>query len=119
MFVYDGLAGASRTIQLRQRQTNCVVCGDHPSVSSLVDYEVFCSSHSESKNSYLLNADDRVSCRDYYSLVKSKKKHLLIDVRPRTEFEICHLDNAICILTNVITVHCIAIFPQLLNKAFP
>ena len=100
MFVYDGLAGASRTIQLRPWQAHCVVCGDHPSVSSLVDYQVFCSSHSDNENTHLLNGDDRVSCRDYYSLVKSKKKHLLIDVRPRTEFEICHLDNAISILAN-------------------
>jgi adenylyltransferase/sulfurtransferase len=30
-----------RTLKLR-RDPHCVVCGEHPTVTKLIDYEVFC-----------------------------------------------------------------------------
>lgn len=41
MLHFDTLSGSIRTLKLR-RDPKCVVCGDHPSVTELIDYEVFC-----------------------------------------------------------------------------
>lgn len=98
MFVFDGLSGVSRTVKLRYRQPNCLVCGENPSILSLIDYQHFCGSCTPGDERVSLDAEDRVSCQEYHSVVQSGKKHLLIDVRPKTEFAICHLENAISIL---------------------
>ena len=41
MLHFDTLSASIRTLKLR-RDPNCVVCGDHPTVTKLIDYEVFC-----------------------------------------------------------------------------
>jgi len=41
MMHFDTLAGEVRTLKIR-RDPNCAVCGDHPTVKELVDYEFFC-----------------------------------------------------------------------------
>ena len=100
MLVYDGLCGSVRTVKLRPRQIKCSVCGDQPSIVSLIDYEKFCGSCADDKvhNVSLLDAEDRISCQDYKVLLDSRSKHLLVDVRDNVEFDICHLQNAISIL---------------------
>ncbi len=39
---YDGLYSDMRRITIK-RNPNCVVCGDAPSITELIDYELFCS----------------------------------------------------------------------------
>jgi molybdopterin/thiamine biosynthesis adenylyltransferase/rhodanese-related sulfurtransferase len=41
MLHFDTLTGDVRLLKLR-RDPNCVVCGEHPTVTKLIDYEVFC-----------------------------------------------------------------------------
>ena len=41
MMHFDTLSGDIRILKLR-RDPNCVVCGEHPTVRTLIDYEVFC-----------------------------------------------------------------------------
>jgi molybdopterin/thiamine biosynthesis adenylyltransferase/rhodanese-related sulfurtransferase len=41
MMHFDTLAGDVRILKLR-RNPNCAVCGDHPTVRELIDYEAFC-----------------------------------------------------------------------------
>ena len=41
MMHFDTLAGEVRILKLR-RDPKCVVCGEHPTVTELIDYEVFC-----------------------------------------------------------------------------
>jgi molybdopterin/thiamine biosynthesis adenylyltransferase/rhodanese-related sulfurtransferase len=41
MMHFDTLAGEVRTLKIR-RDPKCAVCGDHPTVKELVDYEFFC-----------------------------------------------------------------------------
>jgi molybdopterin/thiamine biosynthesis adenylyltransferase/rhodanese-related sulfurtransferase len=41
MLHFDTLTGDVRMLKLR-RDPNCVVCGEHPTVTKLIDYEVFC-----------------------------------------------------------------------------
>ncbi|KAK6054317.1 ThiF family protein [Cooperia oncophora] len=44
LYLFDGSYGKSRTIQLRQRNKQCDVCGDNPTITELIDYAAFCGS---------------------------------------------------------------------------
>ncbi|XP_013404551.1 adenylyltransferase and sulfurtransferase MOCS3 [Lingula anatina] len=96
LLLFDGLEGTFRTIKLRPRQQSCVVCGDNPSVTKLIDYEQFCGSRANDKEHSLelLKPEDRISAKEYQSIVKEKLPHLLIDVRLPVEQEICSLPGA-------------------------
>ncbi len=41
LLIYDGLDMLFRVVRL-DRKTDCPVCGDHPTVRALIDYEQFC-----------------------------------------------------------------------------
>ncbi|HXG35882.1 MAG TPA: ubiquitin-like small modifier protein 1 [Dehalococcoidia bacterium] len=41
LLLYDALSGEFRTVKLR-RDPNCPLCGDHPTITGLIDYEGFC-----------------------------------------------------------------------------
>ena len=41
LLIFDALAMDFRTVKLR-RDPNCPLCGDHPTVKNLIDYEQFC-----------------------------------------------------------------------------
>jgi sulfur-carrier protein adenylyltransferase/sulfurtransferase len=41
LLLFDALATEFRQVRVR-RDANCAVCGDHPTVTSLIDYEDFC-----------------------------------------------------------------------------
>src|SRR5580765_6181039 len=46
LMIYDALEMSYRKLKIR-RDPNCALCGDHPTVDSLIDYEVFCGAVSE------------------------------------------------------------------------
>ena len=98
MLVFDGLLGITRTVKLRPRQPTCAVCGDNPTITRLIDYEVFCSSKADDKSVNKLNVLDvkqRVTCQQYKEVVDAGHTHLLVDVREPVEYEICCLSNSI------------------------
>ena len=41
MMHFDTLTGDVRTLRLR-RDPKCAVCGEHPTIRELIDYEMFC-----------------------------------------------------------------------------
>lgn len=98
--MFDGLMGTLRTIKLRSRQPNCAVCGDNPSITKLIDYQLFCGSSFDdsSREISVLKPEDRVTCTEYKHILDSGTPHLLVDVREPVQFNICHLPHATSIL---------------------
>lgn len=47
--MFDAQDARFRSIKLRPKQAGCVVCGENPSVTQLVDYESFCGSAATDK----------------------------------------------------------------------
>ena len=41
LLILDGLGGESDTVEVKRR-SECEICGDHPTIHQLIDYEVFC-----------------------------------------------------------------------------
>lgn len=97
LLVFDGMETKFRNVRLRPKNTHCVICGDHPTINTLIDYEAFCGAKANDKepNLNLLKKDDRITVEDYNRNVQDSKPHLLIDVRSPEEYQICHLQNSI------------------------
>lgn len=102
LLLFDGLETKFRNISLRAKNVNCVVCGDHPTIRKLIDYEQFCGAKANDKNPNLnlLKKEERISVEEYNIMKVDAKAHILIDVRSAEEFEICHLKNSINIPLN-------------------
>ncbi|NXG18759.1 MOCS3 sulfurtransferase, partial [Grallaria varia] len=97
MLVFDALEGRFRNIKLRPRRPDCAVCGDSPTVTCLQDYEAFCGSSATDKCRavQLLPGQDRVSVQQYKALLEQRVPHVLLDVRPQVEVDICRLEHAV------------------------
>ncbi|XP_026141147.1 adenylyltransferase and sulfurtransferase MOCS3 isoform X2 [Carassius auratus] len=81
LLMFDGQEGRFRSIRLRPKQAECAVCGETPTVTELQDYEQFCGSAATDK--------------EYKAILDSSAPHLLLDVRPKVEVDICHLPISI------------------------
>ncbi|TSO25234.1 Adenylyltransferase and sulfurtransferase MOCS3 [Bagarius yarrelli] len=97
LLMFDAQDGRFRCIKLRSKQANCAVCGETPTVTELQDYESFCGSAATDKcrRLNLLSPEQRVSVQEYESIVDCRTPHLLLDVRPKVEVDICHLPVSI------------------------
>ncbi|XP_016330761.1 adenylyltransferase and sulfurtransferase MOCS3 [Sinocyclocheilus anshuiensis] len=97
LLIFDGQEGRFRSIRLRSKQTECAVCGETPTVTELQDYEQFCGSAATDKcrRLNLLTKEQRVSIQEYKAILDSSAPHLLLDVRPKVEVDICHLPISI------------------------
>ncbi|KAK6631669.1 hypothetical protein RUM43_013733 [Polyplax serrata] len=95
LLLFSGTDTSFRKIKLRDRNINCAVCGNNPTIKKLIDYEQFCNSKSNDKysNLSLLPTEKRVSAQQYSYVRESP--HILIDVRYKQEFKICKLDNSL------------------------
>ncbi|XP_042598871.1 adenylyltransferase and sulfurtransferase MOCS3-like [Cyprinus carpio] len=97
LLMFDGQEGRFRSIRLRPKQAECAVCGETPTVTELQDYEQFCGSAATDKcrRLNLLTKEQRVSVQEYKAVLDSSAPHLLLDVRPKVEVDICHLPVSI------------------------
>ncbi|XP_022333383.2 adenylyltransferase and sulfurtransferase MOCS3-like [Crassostrea virginica] len=93
MLLFDGQEGTFRTIKLRPRQPDCIVCGQRPVITELIDYQQFCGSQPDDKEKSLnlLGKEDRINVKEYKQILDQGRKHLLVDVRAPVEMEICQL----------------------------
>ncbi|CAJ1073891.1 adenylyltransferase and sulfurtransferase MOCS3 [Xyrichtys novacula] len=93
LMIFDAQDARFRSIKLRPKKAGCAVCGENPSVTQLEDYEAFCGSAATDKcrKLNLLSRDQRISVQDYKFITVNQEPHLLLDVRPPVEVDICHL----------------------------
>jgi sulfur-carrier protein adenylyltransferase/sulfurtransferase len=90
LLLFDALQLRFRELAL-SKDPDCPVCGTHPSVRALIDYEAFCGTRDQG-----LGTGD--STEITASELKDRFGHnggpVLLDVREPFEFEIAHLPNA-------------------------
>lgn len=91
LLLVDALEGQFRSVKLRDRRLDCDICGAHPSITELQDYEALCGCKmSDTAQSVsLLAADLRVRSSD---LLPSDT---IIDVRPPVQYGICSIPDSI------------------------
>ena len=93
--LFDALSFEFSELKI-QKNDDCVVCGDNPSVTNLIDYKQFCGVDSIShKIGY-----EEMEVTQLNKLLKNGSSLIIIDVREEFELEISKIDGAIHIPMN-------------------
>ena len=91
LLLFNALEMKFRELKLR-RDPQCPLCGDQPSITKLIDYEVFCGIPTEPVNP-AANPDE-VSVHDMKQALDDPKRGIkVIDVREPDEYEIAHIQG--------------------------
>ncbi|KAF9325819.1 Molybdenum cofactor synthesis protein 3 [Podila minutissima] len=86
-----------RTIKLRKKKSECIMCGDSPTITKLIDYVRFCGSSATDKTPdlHLIPFDERLTCEKYKQIIDNHVPHLVLDVREKVQFDICSLPESL------------------------
>ena len=95
LMLYDALSMRFRELKLR-RNPNCPVCGDHPTVTELIDYEMFCGITPEPETF----TSHEITPSEVNTWLHGDDPPFLLDVREPNEWEIGHLPDATRISVN-------------------
>ena len=95
LMVYDGLEMSYRTVKVR-KDPNCAVCGEHPTVTALIDYDDFCGAISAEAAEAA--KDSTISVKDLALMLEQRERgerdFALIDVREQGEWDMVRIDGA-------------------------
>ncbi len=103
LMLYDALKMNFREVKFR-RNPKCPVCGDHPTIKELIDYEAFCGLNrgEEEKINGAKTGVQEISVTQLKQWMDQKKKFVLIDVREPSEYKINQIPGSRLIpLTNL------------------
>jgi adenylyltransferase/sulfurtransferase len=90
LLLVDALAMTFRSLTLR-RDPACPICGDHPSITALVDYEQFCGLPASSP---AMAAPPSVSVDEFRARLDAGQPAWILDVREPNEFDICRIPGS-------------------------
>jgi molybdopterin/thiamine biosynthesis adenylyltransferase/rhodanese-related sulfurtransferase len=91
LMLYDALAMKFRELKLR-RNPECPVCGDHPTIRELIDYQQFCGIPNQPHDPVAAEGDiDPVEVK---AKIDRGDPFVLIDVREPHEYQICRIPYA-------------------------
>ena len=90
LLLFNALDMKFRELKLR-RDPECPLCGEHPTITRLIDYEEFCGMPGRGETGVEPRRGDRA--RDEAGAVRSGPRHRVIDVREPDEHEIAHVEG--------------------------
>jgi sulfur-carrier protein adenylyltransferase/sulfurtransferase len=91
LLLYDALGMKFRELKLR-RDRDCPVCGDHPTVTKLIDYQEFCGV--KPNMSAETAASDQLDVTELNRKLGAGDKFLLLDVREPHEYQIARIPGS-------------------------
>jgi sulfur-carrier protein adenylyltransferase/sulfurtransferase len=91
LLLYDALSMRFRELKLR-RDRNCPVCGDHPTVTKLIDYQEFCGIRSSATQPAA--AAGAIDATELKVKLDRGDRFTLIDVREPYEYQIARIPGA-------------------------
>jgi molybdopterin/thiamine biosynthesis adenylyltransferase/rhodanese-related sulfurtransferase/molybdopterin converting factor small subunit len=91
LVLYDALAMRFRELKLR-RNPECPVCGDHPTITKLIDYQEFCGVPNQPHQEAHMEGD--IEPVEVKSKIDRGDRFVLIDVREPHEYQICNIPQA-------------------------
>ena len=98
LVIYDALELSWRKLKVR-KDPNCALCGEHPTVTGLIDYEAFCGAISDEAAEAA--AGSTISVVQLEHMLKERaegaRDFVLIDVREPNEYEINQIPDSILI----------------------
>jgi len=91
LLLYDALTMKYREMKLR-KNPDCPICGSHPIITELIDYEEFCGVSEMSGLS--LEPEWEMTPTSLQKEIQDGKNVTLLDVREPHEEEICKIENS-------------------------
>jgi molybdopterin/thiamine biosynthesis adenylyltransferase/rhodanese-related sulfurtransferase/molybdopterin converting factor small subunit len=91
LLLYDALAMKFRELKLR-KNPECPVCGDHPTIHQLIDYQEFCGIPNQPHEPAPVEGEIEPS--EVKAKIDRGDKFVLIDVREPHEYQICNIPYA-------------------------
>jgi adenylyltransferase/sulfurtransferase len=89
LVLFDALKLRFRELKLR-KDPNCPICGEHPTIHELIDYQAFCGIGAEPDYHGV-----EISVEEFHHEREAKGEALvLVDVREPHEWEIAHIEGA-------------------------
>lgn len=100
MVIFDALEMRFRNVKLRGRNSKCSSCGDCPTITDVAsfDYNDFCQTNCNLVALIQLPPQNSITIEEFHRL-RSATDHplIVIDVRPKVQFEITHLAESVSI----------------------
>jgi molybdopterin/thiamine biosynthesis adenylyltransferase/rhodanese-related sulfurtransferase/molybdopterin converting factor small subunit len=96
--IYDALRMRFRELKLR-KDNDCPVCGTHPTVKKLIDYEQFCgvAPHQVAAAAAPVTNADALTSRELKAELDRGDQVVIVDVREPQEFQINRIPGSILI----------------------
>ena len=91
LLLFDALAMKFRELKLR-KNPECPVCGEHPTVTKLIDYVEFCGIRGEDAPVTTTNLPE-ITPRDLKTRLDRGDELFILDVRETHEYQICNLNG--------------------------
>ncbi|MBV9489829.1 MAG: molybdopterin-synthase adenylyltransferase MoeB [Verrucomicrobia bacterium] len=90
---FDALKMRFREFTIR-RDPKCPICGEHPTIHDLIDYEQFCGlPQAEAENAKEMQVPT-IGAVDLKAKLDRKEPFVLVDVREPYEYEICRIPGS-------------------------
>jgi len=96
LLLYDALHMSFDFVKLR-KNPKCPVCGEHPTVTELIDYEQFCGVPSHDHSAFASEAEKAVpmiGVQEVKAKLDLHEDFILLDVREPHEWEISDIEGA-------------------------
>jgi adenylyltransferase/sulfurtransferase len=94
LMVYDALEMSYRSIKVR-KDPNCVLCGENPTITGLIDYEDFCGAVSDEAAQAVQGST--ITAVELKEWMDAGKDFHLVDVREPAEYEIVRIPGSVLI----------------------
>jgi molybdopterin/thiamine biosynthesis adenylyltransferase/rhodanese-related sulfurtransferase len=91
LLLFDALAMRFRELKLK-RNPECPVCGDHRTITKLIDYEEFCGIRGEEAPA-MTDGISEITARELKMRQDRGDKLFILDVREPHEYQICNLNG--------------------------
>jgi adenylyltransferase/sulfurtransferase len=91
LLLFDAMRMKFRELKL-QKNPDCPICGDHPIINKLIDYEEFCGMDVD--NHAALEVAWEISPVELKNEMDNENKLSIIDVRQPEEFAICNIPQS-------------------------
>ncbi len=100
LVLFDALALRFRELKLR-KDPACPLCGEHPTITSLIDYQAFCGGTPAAES----DASLEIGAAELAARIERGDDFTLVDVREPHEFEIASIAGARLIPLNSLPEH--------------
>lgn len=92
LLLYDALQMTFQEFKIR-RNPKCPMCGDHPTITQLIDYEQFCGVRGQ-ETAVPTSGNWEITVDELKQRLDQKEPLFILDVRNPEEFQICRLNGS-------------------------